>query len=262
MDYSYWQKQSSETPLFPSIEWNKPEQRSRAGRLGIIGGNTLGFAGVAEAYSVSTSMGVGSTRVLLPSALKKTIPPIMNDVIFGDTNPSGGLSKKALTDMKALGEWSDAILMVGDAGRNSETAILYEEFLTTYEKPLILTRDAIDLIKNSPHALVDRPNTMLVMALAQLQKLFQSVYYPKVITFSMHLAQLVETLHKFTITYPVSIAVLHKDHLIIASSGEVVTTEWTNPMSIWRGTTATKIASYWLWNPAKPLEAAATAIIK
>ena len=64
MDYSYWKKQAPGTPLFPDIEWSKPEQRNFAGRLGIVGGNTLGFAGVAEAYSIARDAGLGQARVL------------------------------------------------------------------------------------------------------------------------------------------------------------------------------------------------------
>lgn len=45
--------------------------------------------------------------------------------------------------------WADGILMIGDAGRSSETAILYEKFLQDYTGRLIITRDAIDLVKNS-----------------------------------------------------------------------------------------------------------------
>ena len=50
MEYDYWRKQNPAKPLFPDIEWAKPEQRAQRGRLGIVGGNKLGFAGVAEAY--------------------------------------------------------------------------------------------------------------------------------------------------------------------------------------------------------------------
>ena len=74
MDFSYWKKQSPDTPLFPDIEWSKPENRTQAGKLGIVGGNKLGFAGVAEAYSVASSSGVGQIRVLLPDVLKKNNP--------------------------------------------------------------------------------------------------------------------------------------------------------------------------------------------
>lgn len=260
MEYDYWKKQSGTTPLFPDIEWSKPEQRGHAGKLGIIGGNKLGFAGIAEAYSVASSAGVGQIRILLPDALKKTVPPAITDAVFAPTNPSGSLSKEAVAEMNALGEWADAILLVGDAGRSSETAIAYETFLQHYEGPLTITRDAIDLVKNNPQMLVERPQTMLVASFAQLQKLFQSVYYPKVLTFSMQLNMLVEALHKFTITYPTTLVVLHKDHLVIAHGGEVVTMEWGNPMAIWRGSTAARAAVYWLWNKNKPLEAAATSV--
>jgi hypothetical protein len=75
----------------------------------------------------------------------------------------------------------------------------------------------------------------------------------------MQLAQLVDALHKFTITYPSGIMVLHKDYLIVAVNGQVTTTDWQNPMAIWRGSVAAKAASYWLWNSSL-LEAATASI--
>lgn len=247
--HPYLHKQLPSKPLYPDIEWSKPQQRSQAGHLGIIGGNRLGFAGVAEGYAAAKDTGVGSVRVLLPDALRKTIPPAITDAIFGATNPSGSLAAGARAEMHTLGEWANSILLIGDAGRNSETAILYEHFLQDYSGPLTITRDAVDLMKNSAQQLVDRPQTLLVVSFAQLQKLFQSVYYPKILTFSMQLTSLVEALHKFTITYPVAITVFHKDYLLVAEGGEVTSTEWYNPMAIWRGSVATRAAVYWLWNP-------------
>jgi NAD(P)H-hydrate repair Nnr-like enzyme with NAD(P)H-hydrate dehydratase domain len=260
MEYPYWKRQAAGKPLYPDIEWSKPEQRSLAGRLGIIGGNKLGFAGVAEAYQSALATGTGEVRVLLPDVLRKTIPPTITDTIFGASNPSGSLSKEAGAEMTVLGQWATGVLLVGDAGRNSETAILYENFLQDYEGQLTITRDAVDLIKNNPQLIVSRPNTLLVVSFAQLQKLFQGVYYPKILTFSMQLTNLVEAVHKFTITYPVGIMVLHKDYLIVAEGGEVTSTEWGNPMAIWRGSVATKAASYWLWNPGSLLKAATASI--
>lgn len=261
MDYSYWKRQTLDAPLFPDIEWSKPEQKSQSGKLGIIGGNQLGFAGVAEAYGTALATGAGHIRVLLPDVLKKTIPAVITDTVFAPTNPSGSLSKDALTEMKAIGEWANSILLIGDAGRSGETAVVYEQFIQTYTGQLVLTRDAIDLVKNGSEMLVERPNTVLVASFAQLQKLFQSVYYPKVLTFSMQLTNLVEALHKFTITYPVTIAVLHKDHLLVASAGDVTSQIWNNPMLIWRGSVAAKAAAYWLWTPSKPLEAITSSIL-
>ncbi len=259
--HTYWHKQTASQPLYPDLEWSKPEQRSLAGRLGIVGGNRLGFAGVAEGYQTALQTGAGQVRVLLPDVLRKTIPASITDTLFGATNPSGSLAKDAKTELDALGDWSTGMLLIGDAGRNSETAILYENFLLDYKGPLTITRDAVDLIKNSATTIVDRPDTLLVVSFAQLQKLFQHVYYPKMLTFSMQLSSLVEALHKFTITYPCELMVLHKDYVVVANGGEVTTTPWENPMAIWRGSVATQAACYWLWNPGSPLASATASLV-
>ena len=259
--HSYWHKQTTDKPLYPDIEWSKPEQRSKSGRLGIIGGNKLGFISVAESYTTALKTGAGEVRILLPDMLKKSITTTITEVVYGASNPSGGLARQALTEMKALGEWSTGILLIGDASRNSETAILYEDFIHSYTGPLTITRDAIDLLKNSSALLVERPETLLVASFAQLQKIFQAVYYPKVLTFSMQLSNLVEALHKFTVTYPVNIVVFHQDTLLVASGGEVTSTPCSNPMVIWRGNVATNAATYWLWRQSKPLESITASLL-
>lgn len=258
--HSYWHKQTTDKPLYPDIEWSKPEQRAQAGRLGIIGGNKLGFISVADAYSTALAAGVGEVRILLPDALRKMIPPSMTDVVFAPTTPSGSLAKDARAELAALAAWSTGILLIGDAGRNSETAILYEQFVQNFKGQLTITRDAVDLLKNASTSVVERPDTLLVVSFAQLQKLFQAVYYPKILTFSMQLAQLVEALHKFTITYPVTIAVLHAEQLVVAHAGDVTTTPWSNPMAIWKGDVATKAATYWLWHN-QPLAAITASLL-
>lgn len=261
MDLSYWRKQTLTNPLFPDVEWSKPVRRDQAGKLGIIGGNKLGFVSVAEGYQNSLAIGVGEAKVLLPDCLKKSVPKTLTDVVFAPCNQSGSLSAEATNEMKALAGWADALLLIGDAGRSSETAILYENFIQSYAGPLTLSRDAVDLVKNNPSLLVDRPNTMIVASFAQVQKLFQGVHYPKILTFNMQLMQLVEALHKFTITYPCTIMTLHKDTMIIAHNGRVTTQPWENAMAIWRGSVATKAASYWLWDKTKPFEAATSSIV-
>lgn len=262
MTPSYWQRQDPAKPLFPDVEWNKPERRDQAGRLAIIGGNKIGFAAVATAYDDALKAGIGQCRVVLPDVLKRAIPTNITDTLFVPTNPSGGMAKDGLAEMQAAATWADILLLIGDTGRNSETAITLEELLRTNNTPAVITRDNFDLLKNSSELLLSRDNTLLVLSFAQLQKLFQSVYYPKILTFSMQLSNLVEALHKFTITYPATIAVLHQQSFIVAHTGNVVTTPWQNPMAIWRGSVATKAAVYWAWNLTKPLEAVTTSLTK
>ena len=258
--HPYWLKQTPGAPLFPDIEWNKPERRGMAGKLGIVGGNKLSFVATADSYQIATEAGVGEVRVLLPDALRKSVPANMTDVVFAPTNHSGGLAKEAQTELSSIGQWADVLLFSGDAGKNSQTAMIYEEQIKNYPKPIVLTRDAIDLLQNSPTSLLENPNITLVASLAQVQQIFKDVYYPKMIAFSMQLTQLVETLHKFTITYPVSIMTLHNNQLIIARGGEVVTQAWNDPMRIWRGHTAARAASYIVWTPQAPLKALVASI--
>ncbi len=258
--YPYWQRQIPAQPLFPEVEWNKPERRDQAGRLGIVGGSSLGFISVAESWRTANQTGAGEIRTLLPDALRKNVPPTMTNVTFGATNNAGGLGSDAKSELAAIENWSDCLLFVGDAGKNSQTAILYEELLAKTETPSVITRDAADLLQNSYPSILNNPHITFVLSFAQLQRLFKNTYYPKMLTFSMQLVQLVETLHKFTLTYPVSIMTLHAEQLLIAHGGEVVTQPWNEPLRIWRGHTAARAASYLLWTPQAPLKALAASI--
>ena len=260
MNFDYWLKQTDK-PLFPDTAWSRPEQKAKAGRLAIVGGHANSFAAIDESYSTALKAGAGQVHVILPDSLKKLIPSSLDDMVFVASNPSGGFSKKAEAELLAASAWADGLLLVGDTGRNSETAIVYESLLKNTAKPITITRDAVDLLKNSTSSMLERNNTLLVVSIAQLQKLFQAVYYPKIITLSMQLSTLVETLHKFTMTYPVAIMVLHHESLLVAESGKISTTPWQQAMAMWRGHTATTASVYWLWNPKQVFQAATTSLI-
>lgn len=259
MDTTYWHRQTRDTPLFPDIEWSRPEQKIHAGKLAIIGGNKLGFRAVAESYDNAVALGAGQARVILPDALKRSLPATILDAVYVPSNPSGGMSKEGSDVIAATAQWADHLLLIGDTGRNSETAMLMEDLLAC-DVPMTITRDAFDLLKNASSKMVERERTTLVISFAQLQKLLQSVYYPKIVSFSMTLQALVETLHKFTITYPVQIVTFHQNKLVVASGGEVVTSDFDEPMLIWRGSVATQIACYQLWTPNKSFEATVAAV--
>lgn len=260
MKHSYWQIQSSTKPLWPEIEWNRPEQKTRAGKLIIIGGNVHGFHAVADAHKEASALGVGAVRALVPDKLKQLLPPEAVEAVFAPSNKSGSLSREAEQLVHSSLEWADHGLLIGDAGRNSETAIVYESLLTS-ATPLTITRDALDLLKPVAPKILERPRTTLVASFAQLQKLLQSAYYPRILSFSMSLMNLVETLHKVTLTYPSTIVTFHQQTLIIASDGKVVTQDYTEPLRIWRGSTATRAACYQLWTPNKPLESIAASCV-
>jgi hypothetical protein len=259
----YWQKQNDK-PLFAEIEWNKPEQKSFAGKLAIVGGNKLSFAATARNFATAENYGVGEVKAIVPDALKKMLPTSA-DIILAPSNPSGGLGSAASGALQSAGNWSDCTVLIGDLGKNSETAVVIEDFVTHSGGKLVITRDSIDLVATNPSALLERANTILIASFAQLQKLFKNSYYTKILTFSMTLTNFVDALHKFTITYPVAIATVHNDTFVVAFGGTVTTTPLSKttytPLTIWGGEVAVKAALYYIWNPTKPLQALTTSIL-
>lgn len=258
MEHPYWQKQQPTAPLFPDIEWSRPEQRSMAGKLAIIGGHSGGFVAVANAFQLAAVSGIGQARAVVPDVLRRTIPPAITDIVFTASTPSGGIAKDDPV-LLAAAAWADCLLLVGDSGRSAETAIAFEQLLPG-DTNLVITRDAADLLMNAAARVVDRPGTTLVLSLAQLQKLFRAIYYPKMISFSMPLLALVEAVHKLTLTYPLSLVTFHQQQLVIAHKGQVTTTPFTKPLAIWRGDAAAIAACYLCWTPGKPVEALSTAM--
>lgn len=256
MEYTYWLRPTPNKPLFPELEWEVPERRDQRGKLAIIGGNAHGFAAVAGAYQEASEAEAGIVRAVVPDTIKPLLKGAMHDVLFSPSNPSGGFAKEAENDMKTAASWADMLLLPGDTGRNSETTICFEHVLQSVATPCTITRDAIDLLKSNPSLLLERDKNILVVSFAQLQKLLQSVYFPRGLIFSMHLAQLVEVLHKATLSYPAMLVTYHSEHLIIAHNGRVASLLLENPMMIWRGSVATKIAVRAMQHSKKVFEAA------
>ena len=265
-DYDYWQKQG-EKPLFGEIDLERPEQRRMSGKLLIVGGNKGAFFTVANAMTQAQAVGAGEVRVLLPSSLSNKVPST-SEVFFTKVESSGAFGKDSLGDLLIQAEWSDSVAFVGDIGKNAETSLVLVNFLKKSEKPIFLSRDAIDAVVQDAGAWSSEREapTALLITVPQLQKLLRSLYYPKIVTLSMPTNQLIETLHKFTISYKLAIATLHNGQIIVAQNGSVVTMDLqkTNysPISFWDGALLMRMACAYMWNKDLELyKALASAIL-
>lgn len=265
VDNTYWQKQTKEKPLFPELEWSRPENRKYAGKLLIIGGNKYGMSAPAAAYQQAEKAGAGMTRVLIPDAVKPLLVRLHGHTLeteFAPSTPSGSFSQKALAEWLDMAHWADGVLLPGDLGRNSETAITLEKFLTKYSGQVTLAHDAVDIAFNIPR-LLERPQTTFVTTMADLQKLNALTNSTRPVTLGMDLLKLIELLHWLTQHYPIHIIVKHQDKLCVAVAGQVSTTQLEGenvPTDPWRTQTATHAAVWWLQNPAKPFEALTVSI--
>ena len=262
MTPTYWHKQTPDNPLFPDLIWSRPENRTAAGKLLIVGGNLHSFAAAAEAYQAAVKAGVGTVRVLLPDALRKTVGRILEVGEYAPSNPSGSFSQKALSEWLEQAAWADGVLVAGDLGRNSETAILLEKFLDKYKGQVTLTKDAIDYITSNVNQVANRPKTTLVLSMSQLQRLLQAQKFAKAITLSLSLVQLVDILHDYSTLHSTNVIVKYNDTMLVASNGQVSTTSVNDQPEVWRVKTAATAAVWWLQNPDKTFQAITTAIVQ
>lgn len=265
-DLSYWHKQVQ--PLFDNLLWNIPEQKT--GRVAIVGGNSQNFSTpVRIAEFCAQTFPFKTLTTIFPDALRGKLPPLTN-LDFLPSTESGSFAKSRQLEL-AFAD-SDAALVIGDLSRNSATTValsdaIKKSFADT-TKPtnlLVLARDSVDLLTAEATSWLTRPGTIVIASMAQLQKLFQAVYYPRMILLAQPLVPTIETLHKFTLTYPVTLLTFHQDNIIVASGGEISTTHLVDtaysPISLWSGQLAARITALNLYNPNQPFQATTAAIL-
>lgn len=256
----YWHKQIAGEPLYPDLLWSRPENRAHAGKLFIAGGNAHGFAAPAEAYQAAVKAGVGTGRVLLPDKLQKTVGRVFEAGEFAPSTLSGSFARKSLAEMLDGAMWADGTLLAGDFGRNSETAVMLEQFTQKYTGQLSITQDAADYFIKSPGKLLDRQNTVMVISFAQLQKIAASAAFTTAFTYEMDLLRLVEALHEFTLRFNLEIVTKRGENIFVASGGDVSTTKLDNEIKVWRVRAASFISVWRFQNSGKSFEAMTTAI--
>ncbi|HET7059840.1 MAG TPA: hypothetical protein VFH99_00770 [Candidatus Saccharimonadales bacterium] len=258
MDRTWWHKQTPDQPLFPDLLWSRPENKRQAGKLLIIGGNAHGFAAPAEAFAAAGKAGAGTVRVVLPDSLQKTVGQSFPDGEYAPSTPSGSFSRQALDELLDIAKWADAVMLAGDFGHNSETAILLEKFAQDYTGRLVLVGDAIDYFISVAESILKRPDTLLVTDFAQLQKLAKKARWPQAFISGMDLLRLIDNLHNFTSQFRASVIIEHSDNTIVAVNEQVSTIK-IKPSSLVSGAAAASV--WWLQNPGKPFEAITTSRI-
>jgi NAD(P)H-hydrate repair Nnr-like enzyme with NAD(P)H-hydrate dehydratase domain len=257
MDHTYWHKQTADKPLFPDLSWSRPENKQTAGKLLIIGGNAHSLIGPAKAYQAAQAAGIGSVRVLLPDAVHAQAKSLEN-VEFAASSPSGSFSRAALGEWLELAKWADGVLLAGNLGHNSETAIVLEQFLTKYDGLVTLIGDTLDLALQAPDLVLQRSSTLIVPTTAQLQKLLANAHQTETITATLDFLQIIERLHTISLEQQAYMILLHKTQALISVSGKVSSTAGitTDELQL-----ATSAAVWWLQNPTKPFEALTNSVI-
>ena len=252
----YWEKNPDFKKHAEDLKWNFPEQKR--GTLKILGGNSSNFSSevkVAEYLSRHFSF-LKEVKNLFPDALKSKFPPLENLDFFKSTE-SGSFATSP--ELRRAFDGADFGLILGDLSKNSVTEIAVADLINyNPDLPLVITRDAVDLLAPEASQFIERENLFLVASLSSFQKLLRALYYPRPLLLSSPIFPVVETLHKFSLSYPVSILTFHEGKIIAANSGKLATIDLEkttySPLTLWSGELAARIAVYNLFNKRQPLE--------
>jgi hypothetical protein len=256
MENTNWFKQAPEKPLFEDLLWSRPENRMHAGKLLVIGGNKHLVAAPGIAYSAAQKAGVGTCRVLLPDSTKRMISKIFPEAEFAPSTPSGSFARESLDHFLDLASWADGVLLAGDFGHNSETAILLESFALKYSGQLTIAQDAVDYFINKNSPLFERDNTLMVTSFGKLQKLAINNRPQPPIKHGMNMHQLVEVLQD----WKTNLITSHADMFVAATKeGKVSTTKMPED-SNWQVELAAYASVWWFQHPQKSFESLTTAI--
>ena len=253
----YWHRQS-DAALFADSQWSKPERKSHAGKLLIIGGSTHEFARTQTAFTVANELGIGECKVVLPVSLKPMLGTL-NDIEYLPTLASGSFALESEEALREFMSWSDTVLFPGEVGRNSETTQLLEHSISSTTMRVIITRDAFDVLLPEAKQVMIRPDTTLVLSFSQLQNVLRIMEWPEAVKSSMAVSELVRILHEITSKYKADIITYFETNLIAATDGEVVTTRIDNEPETWRLDLATRASLWQTWLPDKSFDALATA---
>ncbi len=244
------------------LSWNIPEQKR--GAIKIIGGSKGNFRAVVKTTEfITKKYPLERAPMVFPDSLKSVLPPDLPDALYLPSTDSGSFGDAP--SLSAALDCPGYNLIIGDLSKNAETGKIFAELLKVPSRETLITRDAVDLlIDSAPEKILMNPNLTFLASLPQLQKLLRAVYYPKMLLLSQSLIQVAETLHKFTLSYPIKLITLHNDQILVAKDGLVraVPLEKSGflPFTLWNGELAAKITALNLYNPHNFMDATLSAI--
>ncbi len=217
--------------LFPKVLWNRPISRATAGRLLLVGGHKGGVATLQGTHQVAGATGIGALTLLVPDVLRPLLGTLP-EIDFGATTLSGSLGNGSLATMQELADHADAVVLGADASNNSETTILTEKFVTSYNRSLVLVDDAFNMIVQTPDLIRDRQNTLIVLSMQQLFKLAGQLNLPIHIRPDAGVSGKVEILESFWNVLKVDLALVGPEIIIKVGDKVSVTALRSQPAGL------------------------------
>lgn len=255
MDSTTWLKQT-DRPIFEDLLWSRPQNQRLAGKLLIVGGHAHAFVAPAVAYKAALEADIGTVRVLLPDSTQKLLGKSFLEAEFAPSTLSGSFSRQALGLLLAGAGWADGVLLAGDFGHNSETAVLLDSFIGKHSGQITLAGDSVDYFSQASSTLLEREKSLIVTEFSQLQKLSKQNRPELALRHNMSLYELIKKLDEWVVVTRAMFMLHHEDQIVLSSHGKSSTTSAADVNIVQLAAFA---AVWWLQQPEKPFEALTSA---
>ena len=127
---------------YADLKWNIPEQKQ--GSVNIIGGNAGSFrTEVKIAEFITEKYPIEKVRLVLPETLRDKLPSLPN-LEFLPATESGSFAES--DELVTAANGADYNLLLGDLTKNAVTGRAIASACENSEKPLLITRDAVDVL--------------------------------------------------------------------------------------------------------------------
>lgn len=245
-------------PLFPDLLWSRPENKRYAGKLLIIGGNSHNLSAPARAFAAAQAAGIGKARVILPDSVQKLLGRSFSEAEFAPSTPSGSFAQSSLALLLEAAGWADGVLLAGDFGKNSETALLLEKLLDKSAGQITISGDGVDYFLSANSPLFSRQGILTVTDFSRLQKAAKFNRPQPALLHNMDIIKLAETVNGWTNGKNIGFLTEHQEKIVVSWAGKASLTDESSPD--WVISLAAYAAVWRLQQPDKPLEAITTAV--
>jgi NAD(P)H-hydrate repair Nnr-like enzyme with NAD(P)H-hydrate dehydratase domain len=245
--------------LYPGIFWNLPTSKNRAGRLLIVGGHKHEFHAVQAIYEIADATGTGYVQAALPDSLR----PVIGGGEFGHFLPasaSGSLGRAALGELIHLvGEYDGAVIGA-NLTNNAETGIMIESLVRQTEQRLVVTEDAIEILKFHPDLITGSPKVVVVTTMSGLFALANNHHLPIAIKPNRGVIGKIEIIKQLASISRCSYVVFDQE-VIVASENKVSLTPLANSLSDNAAIAIGIAATFWLHQGGKSYESLTSAAL-
>lgn len=244
-------------PLFPDILWNRPTSIGRSGRLLIIGGHKHEFSQIQHIFEVAEASGIGEIKAAMPDSLRRLLPGV-DAGFFLPSTQSGSIARSAMGELLHIASDFDAIVIGANITNNSETAIFIESIVRKSELPIIITEEAITILKFNPDLITGNPNILVVSTMPGIFELANNHHIPLAIKPNAGVVGKLQIIEQLVQISRCQYFVFDQESIAVAE-GKYSLTSLNQSVSDASSVPIGLASAFWIQNRSKPFDALTTA---